>query len=79
MKTVSVREARQHIGSLLDAVTAGEKVIITRRGQPIAKLTVIEAEDTKIYFPDRTQFRKQISAAKKSSVALIRELRDERG
>ena len=79
MRTVSVREARQNIGSLLDMVTAGEKVIITRYGKPIAKLTVIEANDTKISFPDRTQFRKQISGSKKSSAELIRELRDERG
>ena len=39
MQKVSVREARQNIGQLLDAVSAGEKVIITRRGVPVAELT----------------------------------------
>ncbi|MBT4484723.1 MAG: type II toxin-antitoxin system prevent-host-death family antitoxin, partial [Candidatus Latescibacteria bacterium] len=37
MKTVSVREAREKIGSLLDAVSAGENIVITRRGKPVAQ------------------------------------------
>ncbi|MBU3916735.1 type II toxin-antitoxin system prevent-host-death family antitoxin [bacterium] len=79
MRTVSVREVRQQIGSLLDAVTAGEKVVITRRGKPIAKLTVIAPEESNLRFPDRSKFRAQISASQKTSDILIREMRDERG
>ncbi|MCP4750011.1 MAG: type II toxin-antitoxin system Phd/YefM family antitoxin [Proteobacteria bacterium] len=79
MQTVSVREARQHIGRLLDAVLAGEKVIITRRGKPVAKLLVVENEDEKLRFPDRTAFRSNIPPAKKPGAKLIREMRDERG
>jgi prevent-host-death family protein len=79
MKTVSVREAREQIGSLLDAVNAGENVVITRRGKPVAKLTTIDSEDSKIQFPDRTMFRNQFSSSRKTSEKLIREMRDERG
>ncbi len=79
MKTVSVREARQQIGSLLDAVKAGEKVVITRRGKPVAKLIVIEPEESNLRFPDRSKFREQISTSQKTSDVLIREMRDERG
>ncbi|MBT4944952.1 MAG: type II toxin-antitoxin system prevent-host-death family antitoxin, partial [Candidatus Marinimicrobia bacterium] len=64
MKTVSVREAREKIGSLLDAVSAGENIVITRRGKPVAQLTAIETEDTRIRFPDRTKFREQISSSR---------------
>ncbi len=79
MKTVSVREAREKIGSLLDAVSTGEIIVITRRGKPVAQLTNIDTEDTCIQFPDRTSFRKQISSSEMSSEKLIRNMRDERG
>jgi antitoxin (DNA-binding transcriptional repressor) of toxin-antitoxin stability system len=38
MKRYSVAEARAHLTSLLDAVSAGEEVEITRRGKAIALL-----------------------------------------
>lgn len=79
MKTVSVREAREKIGSLLDAVSAGENIVITRRGKPVAQLTTIETDDTRIQFTDRTKFREQISSSRVSAENLIRDMRDERG
>ena len=79
MKKVSVREAREKIGSLLDAVCAGENIVITRRGKPVAQLTNIDTGDSRIQFPDRTSFRKQISSSEMSSEELIRNMRDERG
>jgi antitoxin (DNA-binding transcriptional repressor) of toxin-antitoxin stability system len=36
MKRYSVAEARAQLTSLLDAVSAGEEVEITRRGKPVA-------------------------------------------
>lgn len=79
VKTVGVREVRQNIGPLLDAVAAGEEIIITRRGKPIATMTSIKAESSEKTFPDRSQFRKQFPPAQKNSADLIRELRDEKG
>lgn len=38
MKTVTVRELRNRYTSLLRWVSAGEEIVITRRGQPIARL-----------------------------------------
>jgi prevent-host-death family protein len=37
--TVSVAEARARFSELLDAAEAGETVVITRRGAPVAELT----------------------------------------
>ncbi len=79
MKTVSVREAREKIGSLLDAVSAGENIVITRRGKPVAQLTTIETDDSCIQFSDRTKFREQISSSRVTAGNLIRDMRDERG
>lgn len=38
MKTATVANAKSHLSSLLAAVEAGEEVVITRRGRPIARL-----------------------------------------
>lgn len=38
MKTVSAREANQSFSSLLRRVAEGEEVVITRRGEPVARL-----------------------------------------
>lgn len=38
MEPVSVYDAKTHLSRLLNAVEAGEEVIITRNGQPVARL-----------------------------------------
>lgn len=38
MKTISAREANQQFSRLLGEVAAGEEVVITRRGRPVATL-----------------------------------------
>jgi len=39
VKSVSAREANQHFSRLLSEVAAGEEVVITRRGRPVATLS----------------------------------------
>lgn len=42
MKSVSVLEAKTHLSALLEQVrVSGEAVVITRRGQPIARLSAV--------------------------------------
>ena len=38
---ISLREANQHLSQYIEAVERGEEIIITKRGQPIAKLSPI--------------------------------------
>lgn len=38
LRAVSVAEARARFSELLDAAEAGETVVITRRGEPVAEL-----------------------------------------
>lgn len=38
MRTVGAFEAKTHLSKLLDQVEAGETVVITRRGEPVAEL-----------------------------------------
>jgi prevent-host-death family protein len=41
MSTVSVHEAKTHLSRLLQQVEAGEEVIITRGGEPVACLVAV--------------------------------------
>ena len=45
MATVSAQEARQRFGELLESARKGERVIVTRRGQPVAELRGVESAD----------------------------------
>lgn len=38
MRTVSVAQAKTHLSEFLTQVEAGEELLISRRGQPIARL-----------------------------------------
>lgn len=38
MKTATVATAKSHLSSLLAEIEAGEQVVITRRGKPVARL-----------------------------------------
>ena len=42
MHQVSVHEAKTHLSRLLRHAVAGEEVVITRSGQPVARLVAIE-------------------------------------
>ncbi len=42
MESINVRETRQHIGRILDAVATSKEFIITRRNTPVAKLSEIQ-------------------------------------
>ena len=80
MQKVNVREARQQISRLLDAVAAGEEIVILRRGKPVARLLpASEIETGEMHFPDRSALRAMIPPARLPAGELIREMRDERG
>lgn len=38
MRTATVRDLRNHYTSLLSWVSAGEEIVITQRGKPVARL-----------------------------------------
>ena len=44
--TVGAYEAKTHLPRLLDRVEAGEEIVITRHGRPVARLVAIEAEES---------------------------------
>ncbi len=76
MRAVKIKEARERLRKLLDAVIAGEEVVICRRDKPVAKLVRITEKPA---FSDRREFRNRIGQAKTPAAKVIRELREERG
>lgn len=46
MTEVTIRELRNHGGEVVDRVAAGERVIVTRSGKPVAELRPVRAART---------------------------------
>jgi len=79
---VSVREAREQLSRLLEAVEHGERVEITRRGRVVARLAPAEPGPgvaAAARASVRAKLRAALPPAETSAAALIRELREERG
>ena len=55
MPQVSVHEAKTHLSRLLREIVAGEDVIITRSGQPVARLVPI-GQGRRTFGHDRGRF-----------------------
>ena len=75
MSTVTLAEAKTHLSHLLDQVQAGEEVIITRRGQPVARISPVEKPKQPI--KPLAEFRRHMPRWRKSSAELLREMREE--
>jgi prevent-host-death family protein len=52
-KSVSAREANQHFSRILRDVEAGTEIIVTRRGQPVARIVPAEASGERRLTPEQ--------------------------
>lgn len=77
--TVSLVEAKAHLSELIDKVEAGERVVITRHGRPVANVTAVERPKQPIDLKELAEFRARMPRLRKSSASLVREMRDEEG
>lgn len=75
MKMVNVREAREQLSRLLDAVAAGEEVMIMRHGRPVARLVPAGAEE--VAFRSRAGLRGSLPPMRRSAAEEARAGRDE--
>lgn len=51
MTTVSVHEAKTHLSRLINAVLAGEEVIVSRGKEPVIKLVALRPPPRKVRTP----------------------------
>ncbi len=75
MGTVTLAEAKTHLSHLLDQVAAGEEIVITRRGHPVARISPVVGEKKPVR--SLADFRKGVPPRSESSAALIRHMRDD--
>jgi prevent-host-death family protein len=76
MKQVGIKQARQQLPDLIDRVEAGEEIMISRQGRPVAQL--IPAPRNLKQLPTLLEFRRGIGSPGCSSAQLLRAERDER-
>jgi prevent-host-death family protein len=75
MLTVTVVEAKAHLSELLDKVEGGQEVVITRHGRPVVRLSAVVKPKKPIR--SLAEFRKRMPRLRKSSVTVLREMRDD--
>ncbi len=75
MSTVTLAQAKTHLSHLLDQVEAGEEIVITRHGQPVARISPVEKPKHPV--KSLAEFRSRMPRWRKSSAELLREMRDE--
>ncbi|MCX5951269.1 MAG: type II toxin-antitoxin system prevent-host-death family antitoxin [Cyanobacteria bacterium] len=74
MVQVTVAQAKAQLSSLLDAVEAGQAVVITRRGKPIAEL--VPRCSIRNLLPQLETLRSSLPEQLSSGVETIRAMRD---
>ena len=76
MVVVTLVEAKAHLSELLDKVEAGERVVITRHGRPVANLS--PAAPPKKRVPSLAKFRAKIPRLRNPTTSqVLRRMRDE--
>lgn len=75
MESISVAGAKAHLSDILNRVEAGEEIVITRRGRPVARLTGLKRTLKPV--PSLKDFRLTIPPARTPAAKIIRQMRDE--
>jgi prevent-host-death family protein len=75
MRSVGAFEAKTHLAALLDAVSAGEQITITRHGRPVARL-VPPAEHPPANLAHTIATLRQFSQGQTLGGLTLQELRD---
>ena len=76
MRHIGIKQARQELPDLVDRAEAGEEIVITRLGIPVAKIMAISR--TPKALPSLSQFRQALGNSGTPAADLLRAERDGR-
>ena len=76
MYAMSLAQAKAHLSELLNTVEAGEEVVITRHGRPVAKVIPVAVHKQPLPLQRLSELRQRVPAWEGSSATLLRELRE---
>jgi len=75
--TVNLAQAKARLSELVDKVEAGEEVVITRHGRPVAHMRSVVSPREPLPLEELAKFRATLPMMPESSADLLRKLRDE--
>ncbi|MBI5751972.1 MAG: type II toxin-antitoxin system prevent-host-death family antitoxin [Hydrogenophilales bacterium] len=79
MRRVSLADAKAHLSAVVDEVEAGEEIVITRRGQPVARIVAERkrpAGNAAALVKELRAFVTAQPLQPESAVKLVRRMRD---
>jgi len=77
MALIGAFEAKKHLSNLLDRVSRGEKITITRRGVPIAMLVPVEVAKAKLTHKEIVEGMRKLRKRTKPGKMTVREMVEE--
>ena len=77
MITINLAQAKARLSEILDKVEAGEEVIITRHGRPVAHVRYPTQARRPLPLDELAAFRATMPGLRRPSAELLREMRDE--
>lgn len=77
MSAVNLAVAKAQLSELINKVEAGEEVVITRHGRPVARVVPVAPVKQPVPLERLAELRKRLPPRKDSSAVELRKLRDE--
>jgi prevent-host-death family protein len=79
MKTASVREVQHNLAAVLDMVSGGQEIAVTKRGRVIARIVPARRSAGPVEWPDSAARMKRLGKGVRRGAAPSRIIRDLRG
>jgi len=78
MKTASVRQVQHNLAAVLDLVSRGQEIAVTKRGRIVARIVPAREARESLAWPDSATRMKRLGARGKPASAIIAEARKDR-
>jgi prevent-host-death family protein len=76
MDTISLTDAKAHLSELIDRVEAGESIVITRRGKPVARLSAVTGPRKRVDATLLQSLTETMPPQPQDAASLVRSMRD---